>query len=58
MTLAINSIKGHSACSKMHCQLAKEDKILVVDIVAKPFYQLYITNKLERFVYKSRRVVQ
>ena len=62
MALAIDTIDGRGLSNKARCELLPKSSkiILYVPFVSqeKPFNQLYITNKTERFSFKSGCAMQ
>ena len=57
MEVAIDTIDGGDLSNEVHCELLPMLYLLFIS-QQKPFNQLYITNKMERFSYKSRRAVR
>ena len=52
-------IDGYGLCNEAHREfLPKKSKVFAIYFTVKSFNQLYISNKTERFSYKSGRAMQ
>ena len=58
MALPIDTINGCGPSNETHSQLLPKKTKVADHITAKPFYWLYITNKMKCFTFKSGHVMQ